>query len=246
MPDIHVASLLTACGVAFVVSILGGLSGFGVGLALPVFLAPVVGIANVVPVMAVAMLFNNGSRVIAFWQHIDWPHAKRICLLGLPACLAGAYSYTLLPTRTIALLLGSFLLISVPLRRLLKSAKLHLNPSQEILAGGIFGYLNGGLTGTGVLLISIFMSAGLTGASLVASDAIVSVTMGVLKIVVFGGFAALNIHLALLATLVGLFTTPGAFIARWLLKKIPTGIHVVFMEIIVIVGALVILWSAKT
>lgn len=245
MPDLNVVSFAIACSIAFLVSILGGLSGFGVGLALPVFLVPVVGIANVVPVMAVSMIFNNGSRVVAFWQEIQWPNAKRILVVGLPACIAGAYSYTLLPTRWIALLLGSFLLISVPLRRILKKASLHLNHSQEVVAGAVFGYLNGGLTGTGVLLISILMSAGVTGAALVASDAIVSVIMGISKILIFGSLSALDAKLAIIGVFVGLFTVPGAFVARWLLKKIPAGVHAWFMEAIVVIGAIVMIWRVE-
>ena len=50
--------LALACSVAFSASILGGLAGYGTGLILPVFLVPVVGVGNVIPVMAVAMLFQ--------------------------------------------------------------------------------------------------------------------------------------------------------------------------------------------
>jgi hypothetical protein len=73
---------------------------------LPVFLAPVVGVANVIPVMAVAMLFNNGSRVGAFWRDVQWTHVGRVLALGLPACAAGAYSYTRLAGDWIAVLLA--------------------------------------------------------------------------------------------------------------------------------------------
>lgn len=245
MPGIDLGSLVVACVVAFLVSILGGLSGFGTGLVLPVFLVPVVGIGNVVPVMAVAMVFNNGSRVAAFWRQIQWPNALRVLALGLPACIAGAYCYTQLPTRWIGILLGSFLLISVPLRRLLKGIDLRLNTSQEVFAGTIFGFLNGGLTGTGVLLISILMSAGVAGAALIASDAIVSVAMGMTKIIIFGGLASLDMRLALIGILVGACTAPGAFVARWLLKKIPAGVHAWFMEFIIVLGAIAMIWRAK-
>jgi len=68
--------LALACVVALAASTLGGLSGFGTGLVLPVFLVPLVGVANVIPVMAVAMLLNNGSRVIAFWREIQWTHVS--------------------------------------------------------------------------------------------------------------------------------------------------------------------------
>ena len=233
-----------ACLVAFLASVLGGLSGFGTGLVLPAFLAPLVGVANVVPVMAVAMLFNNGSRVVAFRKSIDREHVRRMLMLGLPACIAGAYSYTLLSARWIAVLLGTFLLFSVPLRRLLGKARHHFSARAEILAGGGFGFLNGGMSGMGIVLISILMSVGLSGSALIATDALVSVIMGAVKVGLFGSLAALDLNLTLTGLLVGFCTAPGAFAARWLLKRIPAGIHAWVMEVIVVLGAISLLRSA--
>lgn len=238
--------LALACGVAFAASILGGLSGFGTGLVLPVFLVPVVGAAHVIPVMAVAMLFNNGSRVIAFRRDIQWPLVWRMLALGLPACAAGAYSYTLLSSRWITILLGSFLLIAVVLRRLKRLAQARLPPAAQIGAGAAFGFINGGMTGTGVVLISLLMSAGLAGSALVATDAVISVTMGLLKVALFGRLQALDLRLAMVGLLVGLFTVPGAFLARALLKRIPAGIHAGFMEVVVVAGAVAILWGGRS
>ena len=50
----QVLQWLVVALVAFAASILGGLAGYGTGLVLPVVLAPVVGVANVIPVMALA------------------------------------------------------------------------------------------------------------------------------------------------------------------------------------------------
>lgn len=238
----HPAQLALACVVALAASTLGGLSGFGTGLVLPVFLVPLVGVVNVVPVMAVAMLLNNGSRVLAFRKEIDWTHARRMLVLGLPACVAGAWGYTLLSAKWVALLLGTFLLLSVPLRRLLKRAQFRFSPVAEVGAGAVFGFVNGGVTGAGVLLISILMSVGLGGSALVATDAIVSVVMGLAKVALFGNLAALDAELALAGLLVGVCTAPGAFLARALLRRIPAGIHAGFMEVVVIVGATMLLW----
>lgn len=237
--------LALACVVALAASTLGGLSGFGTGLVLPVFLVPLVGVVNVVPVMAVAMILNNGSRVLAFWQDIQWAHARRMLALGLPACLAGAYGYTLLSSKWVALLLGSFLLASVPLRRLLHRSRRKFSAAVEVGAGACFGFVNGGVTGAGVILISILMCAGLSGSALVATDAVVSVIMGAAKVVLFGKLSALDLDLAILGVLVGLFTAPGAFLARALLRRIPAGVHAWFMELIVVVGALALLWRAR-
>lgn len=236
--------LALACVVALAASTLGGLSGFGTGLVLPVFLVPLVGVANVIPVMAVAMLLNNGSRIFAFWQHIQWPQVRRMLVLGLPACMAGAYSYTLLSARWIAVLLGTVLLLSVPLRRLLRRPQIRISPVAEIAAGASFGFINGGMTGTGVILISVLMSVGLTGSAIVATDAVISVAMGLAKVLLFSGLAALSLELALIGLLVGVFTAPGAFLARAVLKHMPAGIHAGLMEAVVVAGAVVLLWQA--
>ena len=230
--------------VAFGASILGGLAGYGTGLILPIFLAPAVGVANVVPVMAVAMIFNNGSRVAAFWRDIRWPHARRILLLGLPACVAGAYGYTLLEARWVALLLGAFFVSSVPLRRALVRAGWTLEGRGIALAGAGFGFVNGGVPGEGLLLISTLMAAGLAGPALIATDAVVSAIMGVAKIALFGSVARLDAELALAGVLIGLCTVPGAFVARRLLALIPLKVHTVVMEVVVLAGGAGFLWRA--
>jgi uncharacterized protein len=230
--------------VAFAASILGGLAGYGTGLILPIFLAPAVGVANVVPVMAVAMILNNGSRVAAFWRDIQWPHVWRILAFGLPACVAGAYGYTLLEARTVALLLGAFFIASVPLRRWLVHAGWQLGARGVAVAGAGFGFVNGAMTGAGLLLISTLMAAGVEGAALIATDAIVSVVMGLAKVALFGGFARLDLQLGAAGLLIGLATAPGAFVARWLLARIPLKVHTALMEVVVLAGGAGFLWRA--
>jgi uncharacterized membrane protein YfcA len=231
------------CLVAFVASVLSGLSGYGAGLILPVFIAPLVGVEHVVPVMSVVVLLNNGGRVVAFWNRIQWPHVRHVLTLGLPACFAGAYGYTLLSSRWIAVLLGVFLLISIPLRRILGHFRFRLSSAGERGAGALFGFVNGGMTGTGIILISLLLSAGLEGTALIATDAVVSAVFGLAKIVLFGSTSLLDFRLAAIGLLVGLCTLPGAFVARRLMTHIPARIHAWVMELLVVVGALTLLWN---
>jgi uncharacterized membrane protein YfcA len=230
--------------VAFLAAVLGGLAGYGTGLILPVALAPVIGVANIIPVMAVAMMINNGSRVLAFRREIQWPHVRRLLWLGLPTCLIGAWGYTRLDARWVALLLGLFLLASIPLRRLLQRARLRLGPRGEVVAGGAFGFIEGGMTGTGVILISILMAAGVQGAALIATDAVVSTLMSLAKVMLFGGVSRLDAALAVTGVLVGLCTAPGAFVARAILTRLPQHLHLRIMEAVVVFGGLAFLWRA--
>ena len=103
---------------------------------------------------------------------------------------------------------------------------------------------DGGLTGTRVILISILMAAGVAGPALVATDALVSVALGLAKVLLFGRLAALDLQEALVGLLVGVCTIPGAFIARSLLRRMPAGFHAGFMEAVVVLGAALLLVQA--
>ena len=244
LASVEVFDLVVIGLVAVAAAILGGLAGYGTGLVLPIFLAPVVGVANIVPVMAVGMAINNASRIAAFRQVIEWVHVKRILLPGLPACLAGAYGYTLLEGPGVALVIGTFLVVSVPLWRWFMHAHGTIGAAAERVAGAGFGFVNGGVTGAGTILIAILMAAGVQGAALIATDAVISVIMGVAKIALFRSLSRLDVELLLAGLLIGACTVPGAFVARWLLKHIPARIHTAFMEVVVVVGGLGFLWRA--
>lgn len=244
LADAGLLQLVLVCLVAFSAGVLSGLSGFGAGLILPVFLSPLVGIANVIPVMAIVVSLNNGGRIVAFWRNVEWVHVRQVLVFGLPACVAGAYGYTLLSSRWIGFLLGAFLLASIPLRRVLGRIKFRFSRPGERTAGAVFGFVNGGMTGTGVILISILMSAGVHGTALIATNAVVSAAMGIAKIALFSGAAILNPELAATGLVVGMSTVPGAFVARRLMDYIPARIHAWVMELVVAVGAVALLWRA--
>jgi uncharacterized membrane protein YfcA len=95
-----------------------------------------------------------------------------------------------------------------------------------------------------MFLISLLMAAGLQGAAVIGTDAIVSVIMGAAKIVLFGSVARLDLQLALAGVLVGLCTVPGGFIARRLLEAIPMPVHTAVMEAVVLGGGASFLWRA--
>ena len=244
LADVGAAQLALIAAVAFGGSILGALAGYGTGLVVPIFLAPVVGVANLVPVMAVGMLFANGSRVVAYRREIHWVYARRVLAFGLPGSFAGAYAYTLLAAHWVAVLLGVFFIASVPLRRALARAGWRLGPRGVAVAGAGFGFVNGGMTGVGLLLVSALLAAGLQGAALVGTDAVVSAVMGVAKVVLFGSVSRLDRELVLAGVLVGLCTAPGAFVARRILAHVPLRLHTAVMDLIVLGGGASFLWRA--
>jgi uncharacterized membrane protein YfcA len=244
LSEVSAAGLGLVAAAALLASVIGGIAGYGVGLILPIALAPAVGVANVIPVMAVATTLSNAARVAAFWRDVDRAQVARLLMVGLPACLVGAYAYTLLATRAVAAALGLFLIASVPLRRLLQARQFRLGRRGVLAAGAGFGFLDGGMTGTGVVLISILLAAGVQGAALIGTDALISALLGLAKSAVFGGAARLDAQLALAGLLVGVCTVPGAFAARWMLRHIPLRVHAALMDAVVLAGGAGFLWRS--
>lgn len=244
LANVGPGQLALVAGVAFAMSIFAGLSGFGIGLVLPAFLAPVVGVAAVVPVMAVGMTFANASRVWAYWRSLTLRTAGSVMLTSVPAAFVTALVYTRMTSDAIAVMLGVFLVVIVPTRRLLASWRFTLGRRGLMAVGGVYGFLSGALSGAGMFMAAGLLAAGVTGGALVGTDAAISTAINILKITVFGGAALLTWNLFLAGVLIGLCTVPGAFVAKRIMNRIPVHVHVWIMEAIIVAGGVSFLWEA--
>jgi len=56
MDNVGAYEAILIAAMAFSASLIGGISGFGTGLILPMVLVPIVGVENVIPLMAVGMV----------------------------------------------------------------------------------------------------------------------------------------------------------------------------------------------
>jgi uncharacterized membrane protein YfcA len=174
---LSIAQLALVGVAAMFASVIGGVAGYGVGLLLPLVLVPILGPEPVVPVMAIASLFVNASRVTAFRAAIEWWRTLIVLATAVPACVLGAWFYTRLSTAGTQLVIGAFLIASVPLRRFLKVRDLRLGEEGLAAGGAGFGAISGTAPGTGVILISMLMASGLAGAAVIATDAAISVVV---------------------------------------------------------------------
>jgi uncharacterized membrane protein YfcA len=76
---------------ALFTSVIGGVSGYGSGILMPLVLVPIVGPEPVVPILSISALFNNASRTAAFARMVDWRRVAVVLPLALPATMAGAF-----------------------------------------------------------------------------------------------------------------------------------------------------------
>jgi len=140
--------------------------------------------------------------------------------------------------------IGTMLLLSVPLRRLLRRRAVRIGDTT--LAAGAIGYgvVVGGTSGSGVILLSLLMAAGLNGAAVIATDAVISVATSLIKISVFGLAGVVTAQVVAFALLIGAISLPGAFLARVFVERMPLHIHTAILDVAVIIGGAVMMTAA--
>ncbi len=235
--DISFWQLIPVAAVALFASIVGGVSGYGTGALMPLVLVPLVGAEPVVPIIAVSAMFTNSSRVFAFSKYADWRRTLIVLAAAVPTCVLGAWGYTKLSSAGAALVIGGMLILSVPLRRLLRYHGVKIGDGGLALGSFGYGLVVGATAGSGVILLSLLMAAGVEGAGVIATDAAISIIIGIVKILVFGiAFA--------FALLIGLIALPGTFLAKAFVERMPIHVHTAILDAVVLFGGVFLVWGA--
>ncbi len=242
--DISLAQLALIAAMALVASVIGGVAGYGTGALMPLVLVPIVGAEPVVPILSLSALFTNSSRTAAFWPLVDGKRALIVLASAVPTCALGAWGYTFLTGKGAALVIGGTLIASVPLRRAMRRRGLAL--SNRSLAAASFGWgpLAGGTVGAGILLLSFLMAAGLEGAAVVATDAVISIGIGVVKLATFGLAGVVTAKVIAVALLIGGVAFPGAFFAKALVERLPVHVHSAILDALVAGGGAAMIGNA--
>jgi len=246
IPDVSLLELALIAGLAAFSAVAGGVAGYGTGALMPLVLVPMVGAAPVVPIIAISAMFTNTARVVAFRRFLDPRRAGIALICALPTCVLGAWLYTLLTGRGAALVIGLSLIATVPLRRLLHRRGQRLGEKLYAAAAAGWGVVVGGTTGAGVILLSLLMATGLEGAAVIATDAGVSIGMGIVKLSVFGAAGVLTPKVIAIALLIGLIAFPCTFLAKRIVERLPVHVHTAMLDAVVIVGgAMTILGAVR-
>jgi uncharacterized membrane protein YfcA len=242
--DISLWQLLLVAAVALFAAVVGGLAGYGTGALMPLVLVPLVGAEPVVPIIAISSIFTNLGRATAYFSYADRRRALIVVGAAALTTALGAFGYTRLSNAGAAVVIGTMLIASVPLRRLLKRHDIRINDT-GLGAGAVgYGVVVGGTSGSGVILLSLLMAAGLEGAAVIATDAVISMATSVIKISVFGLAGVVTAQVLAFALLIGIVALPGAFLARRFVERMPVHIHTAILDVAVIAGGGVMIFEA--
>ena len=238
-PTLAAVAALAACA-----AVVGGVGGFGTGVILSAALVPLIGIKQVVPVLAVAGVMINVGRFWFYRAHLDRRAFAVSLLSALPFLVLGTWIYSVLDARAVGTILGLAVICMVPVRRYLAHRKVVLDTTGMAIGSGVFGLATGVATGTGMILISVLLGAGLTGPAVLATDSLVTILLDVFKAALFHKFALLDEQALFVGAVIGVASIPGSAFASWLVSRIHAHLHVLFMEALILAGGGFMLWYA--
>lgn len=238
-PTLAAVAALAACA-----AVVGGVGGFGTGVILSAALVPLIGIKQVVPVLAVAGVIINAGRFWFYRAHLARRAFAVSLLSALPFLVLGTWIYSVLDARAVGTILGLAVISTVPVRRYLSHRKIVLDTAGIAVGSGVFGLATGVATGTGMILISVLLGAGLTGPAVLATDSLVTILLDVCKAGLFRKFALLDEQALFMGAVIGVASIPGSAFASWLVSRIHAHLHVLFMEALILAGGGFMLWYA--
>jgi hypothetical protein len=207
-------------------------------------LVPLIGIKAVIPVLAVAGVIINAGRFWFYRAHLDRRTLALVLAASLPFLVLGTWIYSVLDVRALGTVLGLAVMASVPLRRILHARKIVLGSAGLAVGSGIFGLATGMATGTGVILVSLLLGAGLATPAVLATDALVSIVLDLGKAALFQRLDLLDTEAFFTGVVIGIATIPGSAIAAWLVGRMGAHLHILFMEGLILVGGTSMLWHA--
>ena len=177
--------------IGLVAGTLGGLIGFGGTTILLPVLTLVFGAKAAVPIMAIAAILGNFSRVLAWWRVIDWRAVLSFSIGAIPGTWLGARTMLALNPLALELVLGLFFIVLVPLRHLLAKSGFRLGSRGMVLVGGGVGFLTGIVANTGPINTPFFLAYGLVKGAFIGTEAMSSLMMFSSKAAAFRSFGAL-------------------------------------------------------
>jgi uncharacterized membrane protein YfcA len=241
MPGMDFALVLV---LGLVAGTVGGVVGFGTSIMLMPALVLVFGPREAVPIMAIAAIMANASRVAAWWREVDWRVTVAYSATGIPAAALGAKTLLTLSPGVVELALGIFFIGMIPVRRWMARQHWTLTLWHMAGVGAVIGYITGIVVSTGPINAPFFLAYGLVKGAYLGTEAMGSLAVYVAKALTFRTFGALPLEIITKGLIIGSSLVGGAFIAKRLVIRLDGARFKLMMDGLLGVAGLTMLWAA--
>ena len=222
----------------------GGVVGFGTSIMLMPALVLVFGPREAVPIMAIAAIMANASRVAAWWREVDWRATAAYSATGIPAAALGAKTLLTLAPGVVETVLGVFFIGMIPVRRWMANQDWTLNLWHMAAVGAAIGFITGIVVSTGPINAPFFLAYGLVKGAYLGTEAMGSLTVYVAKAITFRSLDALPLAIITKGLIIGTSLVAGAFIAKRLVLRLDAERFKLLMDGLLLLAGITMLWAA--
>ncbi len=233
---LSVLDLTVVAAVAALSSLLGSVAGTGGTAVLLPVLVLYFGIQQAVPIITLANLTANLSRVWFNRRELDLPVVGWFTLGCLPLVTVGTYLFTISAPELVTRCLGALMLGTVIWRRVRPRPPRRHRAVWFLPLGAGFGFLSGYMTGTGPLMAPFYMAYGLARGAYIGTDALATVFMQSTKVGVLGWRGFLTVPVLVNGLILVPFMVLGAGLGKHLLDRVSERFFFLLIEAVMVVA----------
>lgn len=225
---------------------LAAVTGFGGAAVLLPVLVGAFGMRDAVPILTVAQLIGNGSRVWFNRGELRWKVVGWFALGGVPAALIGGYLFAEAPLAGLTRLLGAFLLLVVVWRHVRPQLQTTFPTPAFAGIGAGASFISALLGSVGPIMAPFFLAYGLVKGAYIGTEALSTVVMHVFKLIAYGQKSVLTVRDILIGLALGPVMVSGSFLGKRILDRIPEKIFVWLIEaVLMVAGVMFLIFGAS-
>ncbi|HXF96229.1 MAG TPA: sulfite exporter TauE/SafE family protein [Gemmatimonadales bacterium] len=219
---------------ALVASTLAAVAGFGGAAVLLPALVAAFGVRDAIPLLTVAQLLGNGSRVWFNRRELDVRVVGWFALGAVPAALAGGALFAAAPLPWLRRLVGAFLIATVLWRHRGGGPVPRLSRRAFAPLGAASSFLSALVGSVGPLMAPFFLAAGLAKGAYIGTEALATVVMHVFKLIAYHGASVLSPHAVAVGLALGPVMITGSFLGKQIVDRLPTRVFTLIIEAVLL------------
>ncbi len=229
--------------VAFVAAMLAAVTGFGGAAVLLPMLVFVFGVREAIPILTVAQLIGNASRVWFNRHELEWKIVAWFALGAIPMAILGGMLFARAPLTALTRILGAFLILIVVWRHVRHGSAWKPPVKSFAIIGAGSSFLSALLGSVGPLMAPFFLAYGLTKGAYIGTEALATVVMHLTKLAAYKESAILPLHAVLAGLALGPIMVFGSFAGKRVVDRLPERVFIRIIELTLLAAGVLFIFK---
>lgn len=216
-------------------------AGGGAMMQIPI-VTFIIGAEGTAPVINLGALIGRPTRLILFWNSIDWSVTKFYVLAAIPTTLIAAYFFKAADISFLKILIGFFLVSTIFQFRFGKKARsFTVRKWHFLLLGVAVPFISTLVGGMGPILNPFYLNYGLEKEALIATKTANSFLVGLIQIGSYSFFGLLHGDLWFYGLSLGLGAAAGNYIGKKLLARMKNSAFRIWVVVFMVISGLLMI-----